>query len=166
MSSSWISASVDATRELGAKLGAVMAPGDFVGLVGPLGAGKTEFCRGIAQSLGVGDDEISSPTFAIIHQHHSGRIPLNHADLYRVVDNEDLASTGYFDLLATDAAWVVEWPGQVRTSIPEDALLVTITNSGDGVRKMSAECSGPTSQGLLRRWNESTKALRLFPRNL
>ena len=80
---SFSSASPEETRALGEALGRVLQDGDFVGLVGDLGAGKTELARGIARGVGLRDEDVTSPTFAIVHQHH-GRIVLTHADLYRI----------------------------------------------------------------------------------
>ena len=100
--------SPEQTHALGVRLGALLAPGDFVGLVGQLGAGKTHFVRGVAEGAGVAPGEVSSPTFAIVHP-YQGRFPLHHADLYRLKDEDELYATGFFDLLGPDSAMLVEW---------------------------------------------------------
>ncbi len=114
------------TAALGRALGAALRPGDFVALVGDLGAGKTCFSRGVAEGAGVSPEDISSPTFAIV-QRYAGRIPLFHADLYRLGDPDELYATGYFDLLAaSEGAFLVEWAEQVPGAIPAGALVLRL----------------------------------------
>ncbi len=82
---------------------------DLVLLQGPMGVGKTQFTRLLAQSLGVGD-EVASPTFAIHHHYQGQRQSLDHLDLYRIENDEELESTGFWDLFARDHGMiVVEW---------------------------------------------------------
>ena len=118
---SFVTRSAAETRALGEALGRVLAPGDFVALLGELGAGKTEFARGVAEGCHVPADEVASPTFALIHRYR-GRIPLAHADLYRLVDEDDLYGTGYFELRdAGEEALMVEWADRIRSAIAADA---------------------------------------------
>ena len=92
-----VSPSPEETHRLGVKLGQLLQPGDFVGLIGDLGAGKTHLVRGVAEGAGVAHSEVASPTFAIVYP-YDGRIPLYHADLYRLADYEELYATGFMDL--------------------------------------------------------------------
>src|SRR5947209_19465719 len=92
-----VTRSARATRALGARLGKLLAPGDAVALIGELGAGKTELVRGICRGAGVPGTEVASPTFAIVSAYR-GRLPVYHADLYRVADYDELFATGFFDL--------------------------------------------------------------------
>lgn len=118
--------SAEQTVALGRALGAALRPGDFVALVGELGAGKTCFSRGVAEGAGVPPEDISSPTFAIV-QRYAGRNPLFHADLYRLGDPDELYATGYFDLLAAaEGAFLVEWAEQVPGAIPPGALVIRL----------------------------------------
>ena len=76
--------SEEETRQVAARLAGALAPGTVILLHGDLGAGKTAFVRGLAEGLGVAEDEVSSPTFTLVHEYRGGRLPLYHADLYRL----------------------------------------------------------------------------------
>ena len=146
------SSSADETFALGVALGEALLPGDFVGLSGQLGAGKTLFSRGVAQGAGVPLDDVSSPTYSIL-QSYRGRLPLHHADLYRLASDDELYATGYFDLLdAGDAAFLVEWVEQISSALPDDALRVRIEVPSNDVRTLHLTTSGPKSEALLQRW--------------
>jgi tRNA threonylcarbamoyladenosine biosynthesis protein TsaE len=144
-------ASAEETFALGEQLGAVLLARDFVGLSGQLGAGKTQFSRGVAQGAGVPLDDVSSPTYSIV-QTYRGRLELHHVDLYRLVTDDDLFAIGWFDLLEGDGAFLVEWVDQVRSASPADALLVTITVLGPEQRRFELRPTGQASQALLHRW--------------
>lgn len=146
------SSSADETFAFGVALGESLEAGDFVGLNGQLGAGKTLFSRGVAQGAGVPLDDVSSPTYSIV-QTYKGRIALHHADLYRLLTEEDLYATGYFDLLdAGDAAFLVEWVEQITGAKPDDALNIFITVNSPDERTFELKTSGPKSEALLARW--------------
>lgn len=145
------SRSADETFALGVRLGEVLGPGEFVGLDGQLGAGKTLFARGVAQGCGVPLDDVSSPTYAIL-QTYRGRLTLHHADLYRITSEADLYATGYFDLLEGDGAMLVEWVSQVAGAAPDDVLLVAIEVTGPDTRRLVARSRGPRAEALLARW--------------
>ncbi len=144
-------ASPDETFALGVKLGEVLHPRDFVGLSGQLGAGKTLFSRGVAQGAGVALDDVSSPTYSIV-QSYRGRLELNHADLYRLHSDDELYAIGWFDLLAGDGAFLVEWVDQVQSAAPADCLRVALTVVDPEHRRLEIAATGPTSEALLRRW--------------
>ena len=123
------------TERLGAKLGAALQPGDFVGLSGDLGAGKTVFARGISQGAGVPADAlVSSPTFAIVNTYRGGRLPIIHADLYRVSDAEELYDAGFYDIGSGGAAMVVEWIDRVPAAAPVDWLELRLERMKSGRR--------------------------------
>jgi tRNA threonylcarbamoyladenosine biosynthesis protein TsaE len=113
------------TSELGARLGRALAPGDCVALVGDLGAGKTQLVRGACRGARVPPGEVSSPSFAIVAT-YGGRIPIHHADLYRIGDLDDLYATGFFDLVGGAGALLVEWADRVPGALPEERLTVTL----------------------------------------
>ncbi|HET8723580.1 MAG TPA: tRNA (adenosine(37)-N6)-threonylcarbamoyltransferase complex ATPase subunit type 1 TsaE [Anaeromyxobacteraceae bacterium] len=115
-----------ATRRLGERLGRMLRPGDVVALVGDLGAGKTQLARGICRGAGVADGEISSPTFAIVATYR-GRVPVHHADLYRVGDADELHATGFQDLLGGEGVAVVEWADRIPDALPEERLEIALT---------------------------------------
>jgi tRNA threonylcarbamoyladenosine biosynthesis protein TsaE len=147
------SASPDETRALGEALGRVLQDGDFVGLVGELGAGKTELARGIARGVGILDEDVTSPTFAIVHQHH-GRIPLTHADLYRLTGAADLDGTGFHELRDGPGATLVEWVDRVPGAAPPDALRIVLEEPSEDTRELMVTASGPRSGNLLLRWRD------------
>lgn len=144
-------ASPKETFALGKRLGEALRPRDFVGLSGQLGAGKTLFSRGVADGAGVPLDDVSSPTYSIV-QSYRGRLTLHHADLYRLTSEDDLYATGYFDLLETDGAWLVEWIDHVASAAPDDALRVSIEVLEPERRRLVVKGTGPASEALLVRW--------------
>lgn len=143
------SSSADETFALGQALGASLEVSDFVGLTGQLGAGKTLFSRGVADGAGVPLDDVSSPTYSIV-QSYRGRVPLHHADLYRLTSEDDLYATGYFEL--EDAAFLVEWVEHIPTAAPDDALRLTLEVTTPETRTIHFTTSGPKSEALLERW--------------
>jgi tRNA threonylcarbamoyladenosine biosynthesis protein TsaE len=153
LSVSFTTQAADKTRELGAALGRLLHPGDFVALLGDLGAGKTEFARGMAEGCGVPAEEVASPTFALIHR-YQGRIPLVHADLFRLSGEEDLYGTGYYEVRdADEAAVVVEWADRVPSAVPEDALRIQFDSGpGERDRHLTATPTGPVSARRLQAW--------------
>ena len=130
--------SEDGTEALGAQLAASLGPGSVILLEGELGAGKTAFVRGLAIGLGVPEDEISSPTFTLV-QHYRGRLPLVHADLYRIdgVEAEDLG----LDELAASGVLAVEWAEKLVRR-PPDAITVRIDDLGGDRRRITIQRPG------------------------
>ena len=145
------SSSLDDTRALGKKLGALLRDGDFIGLVGNLGAGKTQLARGIAEGAGVAAQDVTSPTYSII-QTYSGRLTLHHADLYRLQSVDDLVSTGFLDVLEAGGAAVVEWVDQVPGALPADALNLELKLIDERTREITAVATGARAQSLLEAW--------------
>lgn len=146
-----LSRSLGETRALGAALGQVLRAGDFVGLVGELGAGKTAFIRGVAEGAGVPEREVSSPSFAIVQPYQGRSVTLHHADLYRLVDEDELYATGFFDLLGQGAT-LVEWLDRVPRAAPEDHLRLDFAVLEDESRKIVATAKGPKHKELLQAW--------------
>lgn len=145
------SGDAETTFALGEALGAVLEGGDFVGLSGQLGAGKTLFSRGVAKGAGVPLDDVSSPTYSIV-QSYSGRLRLHHADLYRLHGDDELYATGYFDLFDGAGAFLVEWVDQVPGAAADDALRVTLVVTSPDARRFELHPTGPKSEALLTRW--------------
>ena len=128
-----ISESEDATAELGASLGRSIQAGSVVLLEGELGAGKTAFVRGLAAGLGVEGDQVSSPTFALV-QEYRGRLPLLHADLYRIT----VAESGELGLdeLGLQGVVAIEWAEKLLRR-PAGAIEVLIEDLGDDRRRVT-----------------------------
>ena len=117
--------SADETQALGQKLASRLAPGDVIAYFGDLGAGKTAFTRGLAQGLGI-TDPVTSPTYTIVNEYLSGRIPLFHFDMYRLGGEDELFDIGWEDYLTRGGVCAVEWSEQVSGALPEDAVWVDI----------------------------------------
>lgn len=112
-----------------------LAPGDVVLLSGTLGAGKTAFVRGLAAGLGIAPQDVSSPTFALVHEYRGGRLTLYHADLYRLdaAATEDL---GLEEMGVTNGVLAIEWPERLAREIPR-SIRVTIDITGDTERRIT-----------------------------
>lgn len=147
--------SPDETHAWGVALGEVLQSGDFVGLSGDLGAGKTHFVRGVAQGAGVASHDVSSPTFAIVHSYR-GRITLHHADLYRLRDADELYATGFHELIDS-GAMLVEWIDQVPEAAPSEALWIRITPLEEDSRRFELRAIGERHESLLRDWLARTQ---------
>lgn len=104
-----------------------------VSLVGPLGAGKTHFVKGLALGLDSNAD-VSSPTFTLVHEYDDGRIPLVHFDFYRLESANDVAALGWEDYLAENSLVVVEWGNRFPEILPAGSIEVEISIEGNGRR--------------------------------
>ena len=124
------------TRDLGAALARQLLPGDVLILAGDLGAGKSEFTRGIARGLGI-TGPVASPSFTILNVYDEGRVPLYHFDWYRLSGVDELYDMGLDEYLGGDGIAVVEWPSRCPEAIPEDHLLVTITPVDETTREIT-----------------------------
>ena len=121
--------SADETQALGQKLASRLAPGDVIAYFGDLGAGKTAFTRGLAQGLGI-TDPVTSPTYTIVNEYLSGRIPLFHFDRYRLSSSDELIDIGWEDYLSRGGVCAVEWSENVEDAL-QDAIRVTIEKDAD-----------------------------------
>src|SRR6202000_2507188 len=110
-------------------------------LIGPLGAGRTTFVQGLARGLGVpADRHVASPTFALVNE-HPGRVPLVHADLYRVADARELEGVGVTDAFDR-AAVAIEWLDRFPDAAPADRLEIEIAIGDDGTRTIQRPGGG------------------------
>jgi tRNA threonylcarbamoyl adenosine modification protein YjeE len=126
-------ADAEAMAQVGAMLAEQLEPGDVLALHGELGAGKTTLVRGLAVALGVPAEDVSSPTFALVHRYHGRDVTLLHADLYRVEDPGELLEAGLDEQLCDpDCLVVVEWPDVARGLLPADTLHLRIAMHGQG----------------------------------
>ena len=120
------------TEELGARFGKRLEPGSVVALRGGMGMGKTQFVRGIVSAFGDAD-EVSSPTFAIVHQYHTTPV-ICHFDMYRITSEEDLYSTGFYEYLEGGGILLIEWSENVSEYLPSDTLTIEIEYAGETER--------------------------------
>ena len=105
------------TEALGRQLAAQIQPGDVLALVGDLGTGKTTLAKSVATSLGV-TEMITSPTFTIVSEYGSGRLPFYHFDVYRVHDENELFEIGFEEYLEGTGVCIIEWADLVREILP------------------------------------------------
>ena len=127
----------DETEQLAATLAGTLRPGDVLLLSGPLGAGKTAFVRGVARGLGVDPDEVSSPTFTLVHEYRGGRLTLYHVDLYRLTRaaTDDL---GLEEMGIADGVLAIEWPERLTHPIP-GARRVHVVIVDDDTREITVD---------------------------
>ena len=132
-----VSRSEDQTMAIARDVAATLSAGDVLLLSGDLGAGKTAFVRGLAEGLGVNPDDVSSPTFTLVHEYRGGRLALYHADLYRLerAATEDL---GLEEMGVADGVLAIEWPERL-THGPAGARSVRIEISGEDSRRISLD---------------------------
>ncbi|MFA5867302.1 MAG: tRNA (adenosine(37)-N6)-threonylcarbamoyltransferase complex ATPase subunit type 1 TsaE [Actinomycetota bacterium] len=117
--------SPEETGNLGAAFASFLRPGDIISLTGDLGAGKTKFVQGLAAGLGV-TEHVTSPTFAIIKEYTSGRLPFYHFDVYRLDDQRDMDGLGYEDYFFGEGVTVIEWGNKISGLLPANALTIDI----------------------------------------
>ncbi len=109
----------------------------FVALCGGLGAGKTAFTRGFCAHF-CPSAAVRSPSFAIVNEYR-GNTDVYHFDVWRITDDDDLYSTGFYDYLERDGIVVCEWAENIGYALPEEYIKVTIEGNGDVPRKIIAE---------------------------
>jgi tRNA threonylcarbamoyladenosine biosynthesis protein TsaE len=131
------SGSEQETSAIGRELGSRLAAGDVVLLYGDLGAGKTAFVRGLAEGLGVGADQVSSPTFTLVQEYRGGRLPLFHVDLYRLNDPREIDDLG-LDEIAEQGVLAIEW-AERHPRPPRDVVRVRIEHAGETERRIVIE---------------------------
>lgn len=132
--------SVDDTAEFGRALAGLAAPGMVLGLVGPLGAGKTQLTRSIATALGVDPSAISSPTFVLI-QEYQGRLPVYHFDTYRLKSAEQFEGLGPWEYFDGQGLCVIEWADRVADQLPPRTIWVRIEPTGPEARRARVEAA-------------------------
>ena len=131
------------TEAVGQALGKVLKPGTVLAYEGDLGAGKTAFTRGLAKGLGA-TDMVTSPTYTIVNEYLSGRLPLFHFDMYRLSSSDDLWDIGWEDYLERGGVCAVEWSENVKDAM-ENAITVRIEKTGEESRRITVEGESPES---------------------
>jgi len=138
------------TFELGTKLARSLAPPRTVALAGELGCGKTVFAKGFAAALGIAPDDVTSPTFTLVREHH-GSATLHHVDAYRLSGEAEFSALGGDELVGGSDFVVIEWAERVAGVLPSDCVWVHFEHAGgdcrriavSGVRDVSCLRSGP-----------------------
>jgi tRNA threonylcarbamoyladenosine biosynthesis protein TsaE len=130
------------TDRLGRALAELVAPGTVIGLVGPLGVGKTRLVRALAEALGVDPGAIASPTFVLIHE-YSGRLPVVHCDAYRLRDGAEFEALGVEEYYAGGGICLIEWADRVADRLPPGAWMVLLVPLGPERRRVTLELPRP-----------------------
>ncbi len=142
-----VSASPEATADIGAAVGRLCAAGDVVALAGDLGAGKTHFVRGLATGMGLNGEDVSSPTFVLMQEYSAASAPFDlvHIDAYRLGSMEDLASIGWTwggAELRRDVVTALEWADRLDEPPAGAWLAVHLDHVDASTRQVSMQASG------------------------
>jgi tRNA threonylcarbamoyladenosine biosynthesis protein TsaE len=124
------SRSVADTESAAADLARTLRGGECIALIGELGAGKTQFVRGLVRGLGGDERAVSSPTYVLLNVYDNGTLVVYHLDAYRVRGAADFEAIGFDELLEQNGVVIVEWADRVRALLPPESILVTITATG------------------------------------
>jgi len=131
-----LSHSVAETEDLAASFAATLRDGECIALDGELGAGKTQFVRGLVKGLQGNPHAVSSPTFVLLNVYDTGRLKVFHLDAYRVHGPEDFDAIGFSELLEQGGVVVVEWAERVKALLPANCLHVSIRAKGKYTREI------------------------------
>jgi len=147
---SFIVSSLDETMAFGRRLGEVLFPGAVVALIGPLGAGKTQLVKAVAEGLGVTDPLcVNSPTFVLIHEYES-RLPIYHFDAYRIRSSAEFFDLGVHEYFEGQGVSLVEWADRVEPCLPSEQLRVAFAITGATERLIRLEGRGARYAALVR----------------
>jgi len=116
------------TEEFAKEVAKLLHAGSVVCLSGDLGVGKTTMTKGIARALGV-TEHVTSPTFTVLQEYESGRLPLYHFDVYRVSDPEELFELGFDEYIHGRGVTIIEWSDLIQDMLPEERIEVTMEKS-------------------------------------
>lgn len=137
------------TLALGRRLGQVISTPLVIAIVGPLGAGKTQFTKGVALGAGLDDDSaVTSPTFTLV-QEYPCRIPMLHLDFYRLASKAELTGIGFEEMLSSPSIILIEWADRIASALPEDYLLVALHPTGESSRRIDLTPHGPLASACL-----------------
>ena len=134
-------ASNEETEALGARLGATLAGGEVILLYGDLGTGKTVFVRGLARGMGLDPEEVASPTFTLMTT-YKGKIPLHHADLYRLRGGGDEQELGLEELPGPRGVLAIEWAERLGSEPWTRKVRVRLSHAGEDLRRVEIETEG------------------------
>jgi tRNA threonylcarbamoyladenosine biosynthesis protein TsaE len=139
------------TERLGAALAATLPAGTVVGLIGPLGAGKTRLVQAVARSLGVPSGNVTSPTFVLVNEYPGGRLPLYHFDTYRLKDEDEFLALGPDEYFESNGLTFVEWADRVGGLLPSERLEIELEVKGETAREISIRGISPATEELAAR---------------
>jgi tRNA threonylcarbamoyladenosine biosynthesis protein TsaE len=131
--------SVAETESIAGELASSFQGGECVALHGELGAGKTQFVRGLVRALNGPAKAVSSPTFVLLNVYPGGRLTVHHLDAYRIAGAEDFEAIGFPELLEQGGVVVVEWAERVERLLPQDQIRVSINATGETSREIQVD---------------------------
>jgi tRNA threonylcarbamoyladenosine biosynthesis protein TsaE len=144
----------DETMTLGERMGRLLQAGDVVCLYGELGSGKTVLTKGLAKGLEVTrEDDVRSPSFVLIHR-YEGRVPVYHADLFRLAGPADVDDIGLRELLGGEGVTIIEWADKLDASLPTERLDITLQHAEADTRLMTLHGHGARYLHLLEEWQD------------
>ncbi len=138
MRKEFITRSPEETISFAEKFGKYLHPGDVLAYLGDLGAGKTTFTRGLALGLGL-KDLVTSPTFALVHVYGQPPLQLCHFDMYRITDENELETTGFYDYDLNESIFAIEWSENIMNALPSNTIRLTLERISDDERKIILE---------------------------
>lgn len=154
--------STSETIRIGKRIGGLLRPGDVVALTGELGAGKTQFIKGIATGMGVGKPTyISSPSFTLIHE-YSGRIPLYHIDLFRLRWEGEAEELGLEEYFQGKGITAIEWADKIPSFLPEERLVIHFVYTGIHTRSLEITGKGKRYEELLKEFEMRNSECRIL----
>ena len=133
------STSVEQTEAIAAESAAQLYGGEVIALEGDLGAGKTQFVRGLVRGLGGDGRSVSSPTYVLLNVYDSGRLTVYHLDAYRITGADDFEAIGFTELLEQNGVIAVEWPSRIASLLPRRRFVVRITTTAESTRRIEIE---------------------------
>src|SRR5574344_2832213 len=134
--------STEDTFEYAKKLGKNAKPGQVYTLTGDLGVGKTVFTKGFASGLSI-DEPVDSPTFTIVKEYLSGRLPFYHFDVYRIGDISEMDEIGYEDYFYSNGVCFIEWANLITEILPEQITKIVIEKNLDRSEEHTSELQSP-----------------------
>ena len=132
--------------EWGERFGRAITPPLLITISGDLGAGKTTLTRAICRGYGVTED-VTSPTFALVHEYHAPRSVVYHLDLYRLERPDELTNIGWDDVLTSRALVIVEWPEHARARLPRDHVPIRLEHLPDDSERRLLYAGGDVAFG-------------------
>jgi tRNA threonylcarbamoyladenosine biosynthesis protein TsaE len=147
--------SASETIRIGKNIGSLLLPGDIVALVGELGAGKTQFIKGLAAGVGVGKPTyVSSPSFTLINE-HLGKVPFYHIDLFRLKSEKEAEELGLEEYFQGGGITAIEWADKIPSLLPEEILWINICYTGKNIRSFEMIGKGKRYEDLINKFQIS-----------
>lgn len=137
------------TERLGAALAAALPSGTVVGLIGPLGAGKTRLVQAAATAVGVPAGTVTSPTFVLVNEYRGGRVPIYHFDSYRLKDEDEFYALGPEEYFDSTGITFVEWADRFPEVLPAERIDIILEVIGETERRITMRGTSPAMETLV-----------------